>query len=109
MLFVSCSESTGPDENYIELKVKTPGLEVRNNMANKIYYFLVESEFVALIDWAPEFNGPFLEAYESIIIPFTEIANGKEESVKSGDRIICYWWKVTYNENYKLNYVSITL
>jgi hypothetical protein len=109
MLSLACTESTGNDKSNVEFNPKTTGLEVKNNTSHTIYYFIVESGFAALIDWAPGFNGPNLDPGESIVVPYSEISNGSEESVKEGDSIICYWWNDTNMENPEVNSVSITL
>ena len=108
-LFVACSESTEPDKPDVELNAKTTGLEVKNNTNHTIYYFIVESGFAALIDWAPGFDGLNLNSGGSTIIPYAEISNMNEESVKEGNKIICYWWSDENMENPEVNNVSITL
>lgn len=109
MLVMACSESTGPDKPDVEFNPKATGLEVKNNTSHTIYYLIIESGFAALIDWAPGFDGPNLEPGGTIIIPYSEISNGSEESVKEGDSIICYWWNDTNVENPEVDTVTITL
>ena len=68
ILFVACSESTSPDKPDVELNSETTGLEVKNNTNNTIHYFIVESGFAALIDWAPGFDGPNLKSGDLLLV-----------------------------------------
>ena len=64
-LILSCSTST-ESVNAIVLSSNSEDLVIKNFATSKIYYFVVESNFAAHINWAAVKTGPFLERGESV-------------------------------------------
>lgn len=98
LFLTSCSTSFESTSKNVLLSVVANNLVINNQISEKIYNFAVESDIIALINWAPSTSGPFIEKGKSKKIPFSEIFNGSDEPVKTGDRIIIYWWNDALQE-----------
>jgi hypothetical protein len=92
ILVNSCITSFESIANNIILSTVSDSLKIDNLIGEKIYYFAVESNFAAALNWAPSKNGPFIKKGHYKKISFNEISNGKPEPAYKGDRIIVYWW-----------------
>jgi hypothetical protein len=79
-------------DGVLKISVESNSLVLQNNTSERIYYFVVEAKFSALLDWAPTLDHPFLDPDQSTEIPFDEIESGSQEPVKRGDRVFVYWW-----------------
>jgi len=108
MVLLACSTGNEPVTD-VSFKVYDNNLTVENNTPQRIYYIALESEFATLVDWLPGFNGPFIESGKKSVLPFSEIANGNEDPVQPGDRILFYWWTAENTEQPDVHYESITL
>jgi len=91
-LLISCLSPTAPNENSVSVTKLDNQLKITNNSSRTIYLVVVEQEIAALINWAPNFDGPKISKNSSMIIKYSEIYNGTEEPVKSGDKVILYYW-----------------
>lgn len=106
---LTCSFPTAHTKQAVTLSLNNDSLKIHNETSNKIYIMVVESDYAALINWAPLFSQPSINKGKSIEVKFDDIDNGKSESVKKGDRIIVYWWTDYYQTDKKINYESIIL
>ena len=108
LFLLSCSTSTEVNDE-VWLSQEANSLSIHNETHNRIYYMVLESEFAALVDWAPGFNGPFIEGGKLANVSFEDIDNGKEEPVQTGDHIMFWWWTAEHMENPKVHFESITI
>ena len=108
MVMLACSSGTDPVDDVV-IKIKNQNLVLENNTESRVYYIALESEFATLVDWSPGFSGPFMEGGKTVSIPFSDIENGKEDPVGSGDRILIWWWTDENKDNPLVQYESIRL
>ena len=88
----SCSTSFESPNNAVNIFTTSTNLIINNQLSEKIYFFAVEQQILTVINWAPSKSGPTIQSGKSCKIPFHEILNGKPEPVKSGDKVVVYWW-----------------
>jgi hypothetical protein len=83
----ACDAPTDP----LQVTVRTESLRLKNATESAAYYFLVESETSALLDWAPCADPSTcanVPPRGETIVPYDEIFG-----YESGDReAILYWW-----------------
>jgi hypothetical protein len=89
---LACSDSTAPAEE--EFTIQTTGEEVvLSNAADKpTFYFIVERETAALLDFATCVKGPDCKSVapgKTIRIPYRQIAGYRPERKEA----IVYWWR----------------
>jgi hypothetical protein len=98
-LLSSCTDPTeNPNGNFdISAFAKNGSLAVTNNMSQIVYLFVVEQEYAVHINWAPSYGEPNVSAYNSILIDYSKISNGKTTPVQSGDTAIIYYWTKSGN------------
>ena len=84
---IACNAPTGP----LGVSAAHPSLQLQNSSATPIYYFAVERESTALIDWAVCTDAPAcatVPAHGRTVVPYDQIvgyAPGEREA-------IVYWW-----------------
>jgi len=98
IILSSCSTSFESFEDKVSISATSSHIIINNQLSEEIYYFVVEQQILAVIDWAPSTSGPVIKSIESLKIPFNDIYNGKQEPVKSGDKIVVYWWTNTIQD-----------
>jgi hypothetical protein len=108
MVLLACSTGNEPVSD-VSFKVNDNNLTVENNTPQRIYYIALESEFATLVDWVAGFSGPYIESGKKSTLPYSKIANGKDDPVRPGDRILFYWWTGENAEQPDVHYESITL
>lgn len=96
--FVSCSNPTENEDSILFVDIFEDGLRITNLSAKKIYYFAVEQEFAARINWVPFFKGPGLSHWESEIIYYKDIG-GLELPIKTGIKVLIYYWNDSNEKN----------
>ncbi|HEY4648970.1 MAG TPA: hypothetical protein VIG95_07660, partial [Gemmatimonadales bacterium] len=89
---LACGESTAPAED--EFTIQTTGEEVvLSNAADKpTFYFIVERETAALLDFATCVKGPDCKSVapgRTIRIPYRQITGYRPERKEA----IVYWWR----------------
>lgn len=88
----SCSD--GPfevDEDQIQSMVAHGELNILNKSDQTIYYFVVDSEVLPVIFWAPKSSDENrLRGFTSKSFPLNEILSGDKES---GTVVFFYWQK----------------
>ena len=89
---LACGDST--DQNADELSIQTTGEEViLSNAADRAaFYFIVERETAALLDFTTCVEGPDCQNVaprKTIRIPYRQIAGYKPD----GKEAIVYWWR----------------
>jgi len=87
-----CDLPTKEEDLSVTIFNKSELLIIKNKRNETLYLFLVEQGYAASINWAPHFNIPKVNPYESILFPFTEIVNGDTNSSKTGDDVIVNYW-----------------
>ena len=107
--FLSCHFPTNSTKESVTLSLTSDSMKIQIETLKKIYVFIVETDLAALIDWAPSFSHPSIDKGKTMEVKFSNIANGKSDPVKKGDRIIVYWWTDSYKTNNKLNQESFIL
>lgn len=82
----------GPGETGVEVRGEGGAVRITNHLADHVYYFVVESEDAALVDWTPctlhREACPHVHAGETIAIPYAELP-GYEPG---DDEAILHWW-----------------
>lgn len=91
-VFISCSSPTDPMESKVWIKPTDSELKIFNGTDRTIYTFIVEREYSALINWAPNFSGSGLLPNSSTFVDYSKIGNGSTDAVKSGDEIVVHYW-----------------
>ena len=92
LIFSSCSTSFESLEDKVRISTTSNDIIIHNQLDERIYFFVVEQQILAVINWAPSKSGPVIKSRKSVNIPFNKIFNGKSEQVKSGDKVVVYWW-----------------
>ena len=84
---VGCSSSFGP----VDVVTQASALRILNSSDAPIYYFIVERQSAALVDWAPctkPSTCPSVAAHGDAEVPFSRIVG-----YEPGEReAIFYWW-----------------
>ena len=109
IVLLSCYFPTTNAKQAVTLSLTSDSLIIHNETSNKIYIMVVESDHAAVINWAPLFSQPSISKGKSMEVKFSEIHNGKSDPVKSGDRIIVYWWTDNFDNYNGINNQSIIL
>lgn len=95
VLFVfltACSLFTDEESPKLKFSVENEMLVVKNGKSQRVFYFVVEQNYAAQINWTISASGPYINAGSTVRIPFTEIPDGTKIGAESGDTIIFYWW-----------------
>jgi len=87
LVVIGCNSPTGP----LQVSARRPSVHLVNSSATPIYYFAVERESAALIDWIVCTDPPAcatVPAHGLTVLPYDRIAG-----YTSGAReAIVYWW-----------------
>lgn len=85
-----CSDNlTGFQTDEVSAEVKDNGILVSNKTNKPVYYFAVEAETAAVINWAPVSRDENkIESGSNKFIPFSDIYGFEE-----GDEILFYYWQ----------------
>ena len=88
---LGCGGLPSAVEEDVEAGLSPVGLFIVNGRAEPIYYFPVERQSTALIDWIPCTDPAVcdrVDAGSDRLVPFEEIAGWED-----GDReVVLYWW-----------------
>ena len=90
ILFISCSDV---DDHQVLVSVSDDVLIIKNISSQTVFFFAVEQECAARINWVPHFNEPNLKGGEIFTIELNSIFNCESGPVKPGDKIILYYWE----------------
>lgn len=91
-LFASCSSPTDPYENAITVQKTENELIVSNISTGTIYLKVIEQGISAHVNWRVHFGKPNVEPYGSISINYSDIFNGGDMPVQSGDKVVVNYW-----------------
>jgi len=94
-LLISCSLPTVPTQDSISVTTSDNELKITNRSNKTIYLFVVEQKVAARIDWSPHFSEPNVNKYNTVKINYKDIYNGSNNPVRTGDKIIVYYWDDT--------------
>lgn len=98
IFFISCSTVFDSSTHGVRISSSSDKLTISNYTHEKIYYFVVEQQILAVLEWSPSISEPSIKSRESLKIPFSEILNGKTEPVQPGDKVVAYWWTADYQD-----------
>jgi hypothetical protein len=100
--FVSFSSPTENEDSDIMVSIENEGIRITNLVSKRIYYFAVEQELLAVIDWGASFSGPSLAHLESDLILYEDIC-GLKKTIKSGTVLVIFCWDDSNKENPEIN------
>lgn len=89
---ISCSIPNISENDEIIITNTNNELIINNRSNSDIYYFIVEQEIAATILWAPSLTGPNIQSGKYVVIKFSEIYAGENQTVKKGTTVIVYYW-----------------
>lgn len=90
-LSTACRSPVHPD-GTVSASIVGPSLRIENASRVPVYYFAVEPEMVARINWAPCVEGPncyAIPAGSATTIPLTSVAGFDSTS----EEVLVYWWR----------------
>lgn len=90
IVFISCSEDE-VDPNPITVSQVGEQLNLLNNTSDTLYYFLVDQNTLAVINWAPSVNDnqENIDPNGQARIPLTEVTGYSTET----EVIVVYYWR----------------
>jgi hypothetical protein len=87
LLAIACSSPTGP----LDVKANPASLRLTNSSATPVYYFIVERQTAALINWAlcaDPVACVSVPPHGQITVPYEQIAGYTSQAREA----IVYWW-----------------
>jgi hypothetical protein len=90
-LAVACESSTAVTDGVLTVTHTVGVLHLRNGSPTPVYYFVLERETAALVDWIPLVGpeSPTIPARGEVALPYSAIfgyAAGAKEA-------LVYWWR----------------
>lgn len=91
LFFLFCSSPTESTwyNSALSTRVIVEKIIVTHNTDRTLYLFIVERGIIG--DWAPHFDEPKVQKFDSIIIEFSEIYY-ITDPVKSRDEVVIHFW-----------------
>ena len=99
IFLVSCSSPTESIEDLVSVTKMSNQLKITNNSSETIYFFAVEQETAALIDWTPHFGDNIIKKNSFTIINYSTIENRSGKQLSTGNNVILYYWDTTDKTN----------
>lgn len=99
IFLVSCSSPTESIEDLVSVTKMSNQLKITNNSRETIYFFAVEQETAALIDWTPHFGDNIIKKNSFTIINYSTIENRSGKQLSTGNNVILYYWDTTDKTN----------
>ncbi len=90
-LIVSCSNPVGISNKDLTVLVENSALKISNHSTQKVYYFTVEQNAAAKINWVAGFNGPYISVGQTAEVQFDKIYSDNQP-IRKGDKVILYYW-----------------
>ncbi|MDN5204879.1 hypothetical protein QQ008_26040 [Fulvivirgaceae bacterium BMA10] len=89
LVFLSC-EKNDISPGDLEVSSHDKVLKIHNRFESEIYYFVVERNTAALINWVPRVgkNSPFVESGKTVEVNFESILGYKDDA----EEAIVYYW-----------------
>ncbi|MCX8104605.1 MAG: hypothetical protein N3D80_01880 [Ignavibacterium album] len=102
LLLVSCSSSTDPNniQSSVQAISDSGQILIINFSDNDIYFAAFESNMAAVVNWSPLCNEENkVRSNSSRRINFSEIECYPGSTLKTGDRVIIYYWQKSDGTN----------
>jgi hypothetical protein len=109
LIFNSCSIPNLYENDDILVTKELLKLRITNNSNETIYYFIVEQETAAVINWAPTLNGPSIQSGKHAIVQNSDIFVAENQTLKKGSKVIIYYWTSSLKSIYDVNGFVIEL
>lgn len=103
LLSNSCSIPNLYENDDIFVTKEQLKLRITNNSNETIYYFVVEQETAAVINWAPSLNGPSIQSGQYTIVQYSDIYVAENQAVKKGSKVIIYYWTSSLKSIYDVS------
>jgi len=84
-------------------------LKITNQGNNTLYYFIVEQNTVATINWAPGAGEPYILSGKTVTVKYSEIYGLKTQIVNDDTKVIFYYWIASDNSNFTVKNIVIDL
>jgi len=104
----ACSNPIEYEDPSVRVSVGDKALKITNIGFGRIYYFVVDRELLAVIDWGACFRGPSLSNQESVSILYEDIY-GLNEPIKSGTEVMVFYWDDSNREDPEIKIQAVEL
>ena len=105
---ISCSIPNEYQNDDIFVTRGNLELKIINKSDRTIYYFIVEQNIAAIINWAPSLNSPSIQSGKYVAVKHSEIS-GENQSVKKGSKVNIYYWYAPSLSKYDIKGVVIEI
>ncbi len=105
---LSCLDPITYEDDIILIVKGDSQLNIKNRGENTIYYFIVEQNTVAFIEWAPIVGETYILSGETVTVKYSEIY-GLENLVINKTKVIFYYWFESVNSIYDVKGLAIDL
>ncbi len=88
---LGCGSPTEPVAGRVEVRLADAGMVATNHRPADIYFFLIERETAAVVDWMPCTEPaacPRIAANATLTVPYDSIFGWKGDS----HEVLFYWW-----------------
>lgn len=96
LLAASCDDPAGVIQDKVEVIARLDAMSIRNGRDATIYYFAIDRELAATVDWVPCTNPntcPGIRPGDTEVVRYTDLM-GK---ARSGE-IVVFWWHVVQRD-----------
>lgn len=106
---ISCSNPVLFENNIISISKNDSLLKITNRDDNTIFYFIIEQNAAALIDWVPSTKVPIIPGGSAVTIKYSEIEGLQNLTVKKDTKVIFYYWHAPNHNLFDVKNVVINL
>lgn len=94
---LSCLDSFTYEDDIILIVKGDSQLNITNRGENTVYYFIVEQNTAASIEWAPIVGEPYLLSGETVSVKYSEIYGLKNQIMNNDTKAVFYYWGASVN------------
>ena len=108
-VFSSCSDLNIYSDDIIFISKGNSQLKITNQADNAVYYFIVEQNTAATINWAPGVGETYILSGKTVTVKYSEIYGLKTQIVNNYTKAIFYYWIGSDNSNFTVKNIVIDL
>lgn len=109
LAFTTCTDLNLYSDDAIFISKGDYQLKITNQGDETIYYFIVEQNTAALLDWAPSVNTPNILSKKTVTIKYSEIFGLENSTIRNNTKAIFYYWFVADSNAFDVKNIIIDL
>lgn len=106
---ISCLDSITYEDDTIFISKGSCFLNITNRSDITVYYFIVEQNFAAYIEWRPSISAPNILSRNTAMVKYAAIVGLGNQAIRKGTKAIFYYWFTSDNNKFSVNNIVIDL